>query len=52
MENLHKSHFITEPEAQEHHDILADAKRNGEDVQMDESGDDLLVDDFDIFRDL
>jgi hypothetical protein len=32
--------------------VIVDAKGNGEDVQMDKSEDDLLVDDFDIFRDL
>jgi len=32
--------------------MLVDAKGNGEDVQMDESEDDLLDDNFDIFRDL
>jgi hypothetical protein len=51
MESSHKSHFTTKPKAQERNDILIDAKRNGEDIQMDKSEDD-LVDDLDIFRDL
>jgi hypothetical protein len=51
MESSHKSHFTTEPKAQERNDILIDAKRNGEDVQMDKSEDD-IVDDRDIYRDL
>jgi len=32
--------------------MFVDAKGNGEDIQMDESEDDLLMDYFDIFRDL
>ena len=52
MESPHKSHFTTEPKAQECNNMLVDAKGNGEDVQMDESEDDLLDDNFDIFRDL
>jgi hypothetical protein len=32
--------------------VLVDVKGNGEDIQMDESEDDILDDDFDIFRDL
>ena len=45
------SYFTAEPDATKHGDMLVDAKRNGEDVQMDEDEED-LVDDFHIFRDL
>jgi hypothetical protein len=51
-ESQHNSHFTTKPEVQERDDVLVDAKGNGEDIQMDESEDDILDDDFDIFRDL
>jgi hypothetical protein len=51
-ESQHNSHFTTEPKAQERDDVLVNVKGNGEYIQMDESEDDLLDDDFDIFRDL
>ena len=51
-ESQHEPYFTAEPDATKHGDMLVDAKRNGEDVQMDESEDDLLDDNFDIFRDL
>jgi hypothetical protein len=48
----HESHFTTEPEAQKGGCMFVDTKGNGEDVQMDESEDDLLMNDADIFGDL
>jgi hypothetical protein len=42
------SHFITEPEAQKHDDIVVNA--NDENIHMDESEENLL-DDMDIFGD-
>jgi len=50
-ETQHEPYFTAEPDATKHGDMLVDAKRNGEDVQMDEDEED-LVDDFHIFRDL
>jgi hypothetical protein len=42
-ESQQKSHYTTKPEAQESDDMLVDAKGNGEDVQMNEREDVLMM---------